>query len=47
MIKLEIKRHNMILTEKHQKYRHYDHVKLISMNILKAKNYCLLIKVEL
>ena len=29
-----------------QKHRHYDHVKLINMNILQVKKYYLLIKVE-
>ena len=42
MIKLNAK-----LAEKQQKYLHYYQVKLINVNILQAKKYCLLIKVEL
>ena len=38
---------NIILTEKQQKYQHYPLENLINMNILKAKKYYLLIKVEL
>ena len=34
MIKLNMKKHNMILIEKQQKYQHYHQVKLINMNIL-------------
>ena len=33
-----------ILTEKLKKYLPYHHAKLISMNILQVKKYCLLIK---
>ena len=33
-----------ILTEKQQKYQRYHQVKLINMNILQVKKYCLLIK---
>ena len=29
-----------------KKYHHYDQVKLIKMNILQAKKYCHLLKVE-
>ena len=38
--------YNMILTEKQQKHPHYLQVKLIKMNILQVKKYCLMIKVE-
>ena len=34
MIKLGMKNYNMILTEKQQKYQHYDLEKLINMNFL-------------
>ena len=34
---------NMILTMKQQKYQYYHQVKLININILKVKKYCLLI----
>ena len=47
MIRLEMKNYDMILTEKQQKYRHYDEVKLININILEVKKYCLLIKGKL
>ena len=47
MIRLEINKYNMILTEKQQKYHHYHQIKAPNMNILWAKKYCLLIKVEL
>ena len=33
-----------ILTEKLQNYQFYNQVKLINMNILQVKKYCLLIK---
>ena len=33
MIKLEMKKYNMVLTEKQQKYLHYCRVKLINTNI--------------
>ena len=36
IIKLEMKIYNTILTEKQQKHQHYDHVKLINMNILQV-----------
>ena len=35
---------NMILTEKQQKYQDYNLEKMINMNILQVKKYCLLIK---
>ena len=35
---------NMILTEKQQKYQGYHLEKMINMNILQVKKYCLLIK---
>ena len=44
MIRLEMKDYNMILTEKQQKYQHYHQVKVIKVNILQVKKYCLLIK---
>ena len=34
MIILNMKKYNMILIEKQQKYQHYHQVKLINMNIL-------------
>ena len=46
MIKLKMENYNMILTEKQQKLQHYHQVKLINMNILQAKEYYHLIKVE-
>ena len=46
MIKLKMKNYNKILTEKHQKHQHYRQIKLIKMNILQAKKYYHLIKVE-
>ena len=36
----------MISTETHQKYQHYEQVKLINMNILQVKKYYHLIKEE-
>ena len=39
MKQLEMKHCNTILIEKQQKYRHYQHEKLINMNILQTKNY--------
>ena len=47
MIKLEMKKYNMVLTEKQQKYLHYCRVKLINTNILQVKKYYLLTKAEL
>ena len=35
-----------ILTKNQQKYQHYLQVKMINLNILQAKKYCHLIKVE-
>ena len=46
MIRLEIKNSNMILTEKLQKYRHCNQVKLPKTNILKETKCYLLIKLE-
>ena len=45
MMRLGIKKHNMILAEV-QQYQHDHHVKLINMNILQVNKYYLLIKVE-
>ena len=36
----------LILTKNQQKYQHYLQVKMINLNILQAKKYCHLIKVE-
>ena len=47
MIKLEIKKYNMVLIENQQKYLHYRWVKLINTNILQVKKYYLLTKAEL
>ena len=44
MIRLEMKNNNMILIEKQQKYQVDNQMKLINMNILQVKKYCLLIK---
>ena len=44
MIRLEMKNHNIILTEKQQKYQHYHLEKLINRNILQVKKYCLIIE---
>ena len=41
-----MKNHDMISTEKLQKYQHYHLQKLRNMNILQVKKYYLLIKVE-
>ena len=46
MIKLEMKNYNMILTEKQQKYQHYQQPKLTNMNVLQVKKYRFLIKEE-
>ena len=43
IVRLVIKNYNMILAEKQQKYHQ---VKFISMDILQAKKYHLLIKLE-
>ena len=45
--KIRYEKLQIILTEKQQKYQHYYQVRLINMNILQEKTYCLLIKVEL
>ena len=42
-----MKKYNMVQTEKQQKYWHYHQVKVINVNIQRAKKYHLLIKVEL
>ena len=39
MIRVEMKKCNVILTENQQKYQHYHLVKLTNMNILQVKNY--------
>ena len=44
--KVKDENYNMILTEKQQKYQHYQQLKLINMNILQARKYCHLIKLE-
>ena len=44
--KIKMKNYEMILTEKQQKNQDYHKVKLINMNILQAKKYYYLIKVE-
>ena len=41
---LEIKKCNMILTEKQQKHQHCHLEKIINMNILQVKKYSRLIK---
>ena len=38
MIRLEMKNYNMILTEKQQKYQHYNQVKLINMISYKLRD---------
>ena len=45
--KIRYEKLQIILTEKQQKYQHYYQVRLINMNILQEKKYCLLIKGEL
>ena len=44
--KIKDEKYNTILKEKQQKYRHYRLERLIHMNILQAKKYYHLIKVE-
>ena len=44
MIRLELKNCTLILTEKPEKYQHYNQEKLINTNVLQVKKYCLLIK---
>ena len=46
MIECEMKNDNMVLTEKQQKYLHYDQVKLINMNILQMKKFWIMVKLE-
>ena len=46
MKRSEMKNCNTTFIEKQQKYQHYHQTKLINMNILQAKKYYLLIKVE-
>ena len=38
MVKLGMKNYNMILTEKHKKYEHYDKVILINMSFPNYSN---------
>ena len=40
MIRLEMKKYNLILAEKEQKYEHYNQIKLVNINFLQAKKYC-------
>ena len=42
--RLRMKKYNMILIEKQQKYQPYLQAKSVNMNILQVKKYCLLIK---
>ena len=44
MIRLEKKTYNFILTEKQQNFQHYHPVKLLNINILQVKKYCLVMK---
>ena len=44
MIRLEMKNFNMMVIEKQQKYKHFHMKKLVTMNILQVKKYCLLMK---
>ena len=44
--KIRDEKYNMILTEKQQKYHHYQQAKLINMNILQAKKHYILLKVK-
>ena len=44
MIRLKMRNYNMALKEKLQKYQPYLQAKLININILQVKKYCLLIK---
>ena len=46
MIKLAIKNHNAVLTEKLQKCEHYHLKKLINKSLLQVKKYYILIKAE-
>ena len=47
MVRYEMKNCNKILTEEQRKDQFYHQVKLINTNILQAKKYYLLFKVEL
>ena len=47
MVRYEMKNYNKILAEEQQKDQFYHQVKLININILQAKKYYLLFKVEL
>ena len=40
MIRLEMKKCNLISAEKEQKYEHYNQVKLVNINSLQARKYC-------
>ena len=42
-----VKKYNIVLTEKQQKYRHYLPVKLVNKNIFMTKEHYTLIKLEL
>ena len=44
MIRLEMKNYNVTLIEKQQIYQHYHPDKMMNMNILQVRKYCLLIK---
>ena len=44
--KIRDKNCNMILTLRPQKYQHHYQGKLINMNILRVKKYCLLVRVK-
>ena len=46
MLRLEMKNCNLILTEKQEKYQHYDLEKLRNMKILQVKKYYPHIKEE-
>ena len=41
MVRLEMKKYNIILTEKQRKYQNYHPVTLINMDILQVKKNCL------
>ena len=41
-----MRNYDMALTEKHQKYMYYHHLKLINTNILQVKKYYLMFKVK-
>ena len=43
---IRVKNYNMIITEKQQKYQHYNQAKLINTNTLQVKRYYLALKVE-